>query len=306
MKLVGRTFLVIFLSFLSLKATAQTRRALVIGLGKQEDKQWCDINGDKDVRLVKPMLELCGFKDIMTLSNEGAKYIDIVNAFKELTRKCKKGDIIYIHFSGHGQLVTDVNQDEKDPFDESWIPYDAYLKPGILEPYGQKHLIDDMVNVLLNGIVDRIGSNGKMLVVVDACHSGDSTRGDDYEDEDENIGPVRGVGEKYEFEPNPEFVRNAFNEFKIPYSRKKAQQGKERWITISACDEFQSNYEIIIPKEGQVGKLTYTLYSLVTEGRVVDEKSIKSVMSIYSKKTPQTPVVSGMTKYKISDILKKK
>lgn len=35
---------------------AQTRRALVIGLGEQEDKSWAKINGDKDVPYVKEML----------------------------------------------------------------------------------------------------------------------------------------------------------------------------------------------------------------------------------------------------------
>ena len=37
---------------LSLSATAQTKRALVIGLGQQEDKVWNKINGDKDVTYV--------------------------------------------------------------------------------------------------------------------------------------------------------------------------------------------------------------------------------------------------------------
>ena len=37
---------------LSLSATAQTKRALVIGLGQQEDKVWNKINGDNDVPYV--------------------------------------------------------------------------------------------------------------------------------------------------------------------------------------------------------------------------------------------------------------
>lgn len=43
--------LLLFLS-LSLLGKAQTRRALVIGLGQQEDKAWGKINGDKDVSYV--------------------------------------------------------------------------------------------------------------------------------------------------------------------------------------------------------------------------------------------------------------
>ena len=40
------------LLLLSLSVTAQTKRALVIGLGEQQDKAWNKINGDKEVSLV--------------------------------------------------------------------------------------------------------------------------------------------------------------------------------------------------------------------------------------------------------------
>lgn len=37
------------LLLLSLSVTAQTKRALIIGLGEQQDKAWNKIKGDKDV-----------------------------------------------------------------------------------------------------------------------------------------------------------------------------------------------------------------------------------------------------------------
>lgn len=46
-----------FLLLLSLPVTAQTKRALIIGLGEQQDKAWNKINGDKDVTLVQGMLK---------------------------------------------------------------------------------------------------------------------------------------------------------------------------------------------------------------------------------------------------------
>lgn len=42
--------------------SAQTRRALVIGLGQQEDKAWGKINGDKDVLYVDKILKDAKFK----------------------------------------------------------------------------------------------------------------------------------------------------------------------------------------------------------------------------------------------------
>lgn len=122
---------------------AKTRRAVVIGLGEQLDKSWGKINGDKDVPLVVNMLKANGFNDIATLTNPKATKAGIVNAFNSLINRSQNGDIVYIQFSGHGQMMTDMNGDEKDGFDEAWI---------------------------------QIGSEGVIAVVVDACHSGDSTR----------------------------------------------------------------------------------------------------------------------------------
>ena len=48
--------IIYFLLLLSLSTNAQTKRALVIGLGEQQDKAWNKINGDKDVAFVEGML----------------------------------------------------------------------------------------------------------------------------------------------------------------------------------------------------------------------------------------------------------
>ena len=61
------------LQLLSLSVTAQTKRALVIGLGEQQDKAWNKINGDKDVPLVQGMLKSAGFKSVTQLFIKIAK-----------------------------------------------------------------------------------------------------------------------------------------------------------------------------------------------------------------------------------------
>ena len=165
---------------LSLSVSAQTKRALVIGLGEQQDKAWNKINGDKDVLFVQAMLKNAGFKSVTTLVNRQATKVGIVGAFKRMAASCKQGDVVYIHYSGHGQQMTDVHNDEKDGLDECWIPYDAYRKASATY-HGEKHLTDDELNVYLNAIRNKIGAKGKLLVVIDACHSGDGTRGDEDE-----------------------------------------------------------------------------------------------------------------------------
>ena len=99
-----RIILIIFyLLLLSLSVTAQTKRALIIGLGEQHDKAWNKINGDKDVPFVQAMLKNAGFKSVTILVNRQATKVGIVRAFKRMTASCKHGDVVYIHYSGHGQ-----------------------------------------------------------------------------------------------------------------------------------------------------------------------------------------------------------
>ena len=268
----------ILLLFLSVSITAQTRRALVIGIGEQKDKNWAKINGDKDVTYVQRMLSEAGYDDVRTLVNSQATKNGITAAFKKLSNQCTEGDVVYIHFSGHGQLVTDVNGDEEDGWDEAWIPYDAYKKY-CKEDKGEKHLVDDEINALLTAIKNKIGKQGKLLVVVDACHSGDSSRGDDLD----------------------ETVRGVYDEFVIPIRRKaRTNRSAEQWLTLSACKDYQLNQEM---KSPQVGKLTYALYMLSKEGALTIEV-IDRFMKRYRSRLPQAPVLTGVKDYGISDILR--
>ena len=66
-------FILFYLQLLSLSVFAQTKRALVIGLGEQQDKAWNKINGDKDVPLVQGMLKSAGFKSVTQLFIKIAK-----------------------------------------------------------------------------------------------------------------------------------------------------------------------------------------------------------------------------------------
>ena len=296
------------LLLLSLSVSAQTKRALVIGLGEQQDKAWNKINGDKDVPLVQAMLKNAGFKSVMTLVNRQATKAGVVWAFKRMTASCKHGDVVYIHYSGHGQQMTDVHNDEKDGLDECWIPYDAYRKANATY-HGEKHLTDDELNVYLNAIRNKIGAKGKLLVVIDACHSGDSTRGDDDE-------IVRGVEDTLVVDSQN--VRGLYETFEMIKSFFAGDNGKEnvintkakplaeRWITISACRSDQVNVEM---KKPAVGKLTYALWKeLENSDKVNNDEFIRRIRKFVNRNTcsrPQQPEMTGedINKYNITDIL---
>ena len=262
-------------------AVAQNRHALVIGLGEQTDASWEKIHGDNDVEYVVKMLRRCRFKDIRTLKNREATKAGIVSALRKLARRCRQGDVVYVHFSGHGQQMTDVDGDEADGWDESWIPYDAYASY-CPQDHGEKHLSDDELNQLLSAIAVRIGSRGRMLVVADACHSGDSTSGE----EDEVT------------------IRGAYDEFVIPgvQTPRPIKKKPLQWLMLSACKDMERNEEMRSPK---VGKLTYALYVLSREGRL-NRNAIQQFMSQHQSKLPQTPDLdhSGAT-YTMADVLLK-
>ena len=296
------------LLLLSLFVSAQTKRALVIGLGEQQDKAWNKINGDKDVPFVQAMLKNAGFKSVMILENQQATKVGIVGAFKRMTASCKQGDVVYIHYSGHGQQMTDVHNDEKDGLDECWIPYDAYRKASKTY-HGEKHLTDDELNIYLNAIRHKIGAKGKLLVVIDACHSGDGTRGN----EDEVVRGVedtlvvdslnaRGLYETFEM------LKSLFmgDNDKEKIINSKAKPLAERWITISACRSDQVNIEM---KKPTVGKLTYALWKeLKNIDKVGNEEFMKRIRKFVNRNTssrPQQPEMTGedSNKYNITDIL---
>ena len=303
-------FITYILLLLSLSVTAQTKRALVIGLGEQQDKAWNKINGDKDVPLVQGMLKSAGFKSVTTLVNRQATKTGIIGAFRKMTTSCKQGDVVYIHYSGHGQQMTDVHNDEKDGLDECWIPYDAYRKASRTY-YGEKHLTDDELNVYLNAIRNKIGAKGKLLVVIDACHSGDGTRGDDDE-------VVRGVEDTLVVDSlNARGLYEAFEMVKSLFMgdndkemiiNHKAKPLAEHWITISACRSDQVNFEM---KKPAVGKLTYALWSeLKKSEKVSNEEFMRRIRKFVNRNTgsrPQQPEMTGedIGKYNIKDILSK-
>lgn len=287
-------FLLLVLFFSFVVTNAQTKRALVIGLGEQEDSSWGKINGDKDVPIVRKMLIDAGYmnNNITTLINRQATKANIVSAFKDLAESCNAGDIVYVHFSGHGQQMKDIDHDESDDMDECWIPYDAYRQSSATYN-GACHLTDDEINMLLMSIRENVGDTGKMLVVIDACHSGDGTRGDDGE-------VIRGVADIFET------ITDKVNSYKtVSFEVNNESTNPEQWITISACKSKQVNAELINPA---VGKLSYGLCKIISEGKATDNKAIEKAIYMFvnnNSQRAQTPVVSGLKeKYNIIDILR--
>lgn len=237
MKLYKPLLLVLLL--LSGFANAQNKLALVIGIGDYtEESGWCKIHGDNDISIVTEMLEENGFEQVQILSNKAATKKGIMDALDDLAKKVSRGDVIYIHFSGHGQQITDLDGDEPDGYDEAWIPYDA-CKDYSAKYKGQNHIVDDELFDFLNQLRTKVGDKGKIIVVSDACHSGSGSRGD----EDD---VVRGVQEKFE----------------MPAERNIGSVKRETtaWLFVSACKAYQNNFEYRDSQGNYHGMLSYLLW----------------------------------------------
>ena len=238
-----RLLTILLLTIVTMLAFAE-KRALVIGIGAYPDVDygWHAINGDNDIPLAVEMLQCNGFQlsNIATLANEQATYAAITAALQTLLRQARTGDIIYIHFSGHGQLITDLNGDEQDGYDEAWIPYDALQEPTD-DYHGERHLIDDELNGYLHQLRQCVGSNGQVIVVADACHSGTSTR---FSSDD---AVIRGSSAKF-------VVRAQKSRFPLPMTID--------WVAISACADKECNRQTTTGTGLSCGSLTYALYLL--------------------------------------------
>ncbi len=232
---------------------AQDKHALLIGISEYgEGTEWDTIHGTNDIDLIKTVLK---DYDIHELKNSEATYDNIIKELTALTQRCKEGDIVYLHFSGHGQPVEDLNKDEEDGWDESFVPYDAHkrYKKGVYD--GSNHLTDDVLNSYYSKFQQLLGSKGLLVVAMDACHSGDSYRGSIDDDDSYERGSAEGfsrdinkVYRRLSTCKDVNFINRSGNEANL--------------VTIEACLPFQSNFEIKVD-DTYYGPLSYSIYKLL-------------------------------------------
>ena len=182
--------LVVLISLIALCScllSAQNKRAFLVGISDYQladidaRSTWDNIHGANDVALLTPTLQKHGFK-ITYIVNKKATASNIRKQLCKFSSFCKSGDIVYLHFSCHGQPIEDIDGDEADGWDEAIIPVDAQ-KIYVKEIYkGENHITDDELNYFFRTIRTAIGRKGYLTVVVDACHAGTTYRGEENED----------------------------------------------------------------------------------------------------------------------------
>ena len=222
---------------------SQSKRAFMVGISNYSWNQqltdgngWNDIHGENDVKLLAPTLKKQGFS-IQKLCNKEATANNIRKSLASFSTKCKSGDIIYLHFSCHGQPFEDYDGDESDGWDEALVPFDALKEYHQGKYTGENHITDDELNGYLKTIRNRVGPNGIVYVVIDACHAGSSYRGD--EDEDSVV--IRGTDKGFS-KTNKQYAPRIDKRGKIKVES-SAQMASI--CILEACRSYENNREIL-------------------------------------------------------------
>lgn len=258
-------------------AFSQLKRALLVGISHYDTSltgyQWNNINGVADVQLLTPILQKQGFQ-VERILDDAATFQAITKKLESFTNKSKSGDIVYLHFSTHGQPVEDLNGDEADGWDEAIVPVDAYklYRKGVYE--GERHLLDDQLNTYILKLRSKLGSKGIVYVVIDACHAGTASRGNDDIIRGTHVGltPHNKV-----FKPS----KDKSSHYKLEHKAKFADV-----VFFEACRADQLNTEIMVESQCY-GALSYHL------AKAMQEEALTKQPSMLVEKLRQTILQQG-------------
>ena len=272
-----------------------------------------DIDSDRIHKLTSPRLDQAIARSYSGLPT----YDNIVKLFRHVTKQAKAGDLVYIHYSGHGARVKSIFHHLKQQggnLPTSLPSYDAEAGTGMsldeaLVTYdvgqGGRYLRDVELVVLLG----EMAIKGLLVTtVLDCCHSGGMHRGN-------RDRTLRGI-------PQPDLkvletdrsVRSVFqkNDLQSAYLKlhgavepgRRAAHVGEHWlfgcvwpgqVLLAACGAREEASEVEFDNESQ-GVFTHCL---VEELKTRSDLSCREVHHVVSERIqdkhefPQTPFIAG-------------
>lgn len=190
--------------------------------------------------------------DISLITDFKATKEAIETAVTGLVRGARRGDVLLLHYSGHGSNVPDDDGDESDERDEILCPTDLDWN----DP-----LRDDWLRSVFDGLADGVS----LTVITDSCHSGTVTRALEP--------PDAPVIERYL--PSPWDLAAAESGRGLAGPTRGTRRHKPAAdvvhvdipeVLISGCRADQTSADAAIAG-GFAGALTYNLVEAVTESR---------------------------------------
>jgi len=142
------------------------KRAVVIGInyvGQSGELAGCHSDALNMIDYIKDVHGFEG-KNITTLmdlkNHTDPTRANILEAYGKIADESQPGDVVFLHYSGHGGKLSDDGNDEADGYDETLIPLDFNTAGQIRD--------DD----LLKGLVKKFKSGVFVTSIMDCCHSG--------------------------------------------------------------------------------------------------------------------------------------
>lgn len=139
-----------------------------IGLNRVDPNHYQDEDGkpwdgalagcENDARAMMALAKKRGFAPTLLL-NEQATAAAAAGAISTAAKALKRGDILFLTYSGHGGQVPDRNSEEGDERDETWCCFD-------------RELVDDELYSLWATFTKGV----RILMLSDSCHSGSVSR----------------------------------------------------------------------------------------------------------------------------------
>jgi len=149
-------------------------RALLVGVGKYADSRNNLPGIDLDIEQMRTLAQALGFTEIATVTDQQATLDQVVAKIQSwLIQGTTASDRVLLYFSGHGSRIPDESGDEADDgADEALTMHDLRAARRNGRDTLDGVLVDDQLAALLAQIPSR-----KVLVLVDACHSGTADKG---------------------------------------------------------------------------------------------------------------------------------
>lgn len=293
-------------------ARDDAKRALIIAIGEygtpplhpetgEPLRPYRSLNAGNDIPLVQGALERQGFlsENIRVLRDADADSDGIRDALRQLVRDTDTGDVVVIHYSGHGHRITNDDpdrDDEVDGYDEVLVPYGA--PDDFYQGYdGKLHIRDDELGAIVAQLRSRAGRTGNVTVFLDMCYSGTATRGGPElpaRGSEEPLGPpsVRPGGARAMAEDG-----TGLEAVEVPGTRGSRGDDLAPYAVFSAASQRQVAYETWdIDGETKVGSLSYALARTLPEARpgTTNRALFAQITRVLSGKVMQTPQMEGV------------